>query len=103
MECLRYEPCWQESGRASHHSTSVTVRSKNASGLFAFGFDHGCGRGFLFPDGTEVEEEARGDPTDSSSQPMWALMQQQMEQLRGQMGDGLNKNISLLTEQLRSH
>ena len=40
--------------------------------------------------------------TDSSSQPMWALMQQQMEQLRGQMGDGLNRNISLLTEQLRT-
>ena len=40
--------------------------------------------------------------TDSSSQPMWALMQQQMEQLRGQMGDGLNKNISLLNEQLRT-
>ncbi|MGO8988859.1 MAG: DNA recombination protein RmuC [bacterium] len=38
---------------------------------------------------------------DSSSQPMWGLMQQQLEQLRGQMGDGLNKNISLLTEQLR--
>ena len=38
---------------------------------------------------------------DVSSQPMWTLMQQQMEQLRGQMGDGLNKNISLLTEQLR--
>ena len=38
---------------------------------------------------------------DSSSQPMWALMQQQLEQLRGQVGDGLNKNISLLTEQLR--
>jgi thiosulfate reductase cytochrome b subunit len=35
--------------------------------------------------------------TDSSSQTMWTLMQQQMEQLRGQMGDGLNKNISLLT------
>ena len=40
--------------------------------------------------------------TDSSSQPMWTLMQQQMEQLRGQLGDGLNKNISLLTEQLRA-
>ncbi|MGA2515074.1 MAG: DNA recombination protein RmuC [Thermodesulfobacteriota bacterium] len=39
---------------------------------------------------------------DSSSQPMWGLMQQQLEQLRGQMGDGLNKNISLLTEQLRA-
>jgi DNA recombination protein RmuC len=39
---------------------------------------------------------------DSSSQPIWSLMQQQMEQLRGQMGDGLNKNISLLTEQLRT-
>jgi len=38
---------------------------------------------------------------DSSPQPMWTLMQQQLEQLRGQMGDGLNKNISLLTEQLR--
>jgi DNA recombination protein RmuC len=38
---------------------------------------------------------------DSSSQPLWALMQQQLEQLRGQVGDGLNKNISLLTEQLR--
>jgi DNA recombination protein RmuC len=33
---------------------------------------------------------------------MWALMQQQMEQLRGQMSDGLNKNISLLNEQLRT-
>jgi hypothetical protein len=32
---------------------------------------------------------------DQSSQPMWALMQQQMEQLRGQMSNGLNKNISL--------
>lgn len=39
--------------------------------------------------------------TDQSSQPMWSLIQQQMEQLRGQMSDGLNKNISLLTEQLR--
>ncbi len=39
---------------------------------------------------------------DTTSQPMWGLMQQQMEQLRGQMGDGLNKNISLLTEQLRT-
>ena len=38
---------------------------------------------------------------DSSPQSMWTLMQQQLEQLRGQMGDGLNKNISLLTEQLR--
>jgi DNA recombination protein RmuC len=36
------------------------------------------------------------------SQPMWTLMQQQMEQLRGQMSDGLNKNISLLTEQQRA-
>jgi len=38
---------------------------------------------------------------DQSSQAMWTLMQQQVEQLRGQMSDGLNKNISLLTEQLR--
>ncbi len=36
-----------------------------------------------------------------SSQPMWTFVQQQIEQLRGQMGDGLNKNISILTEQLR--
>ena len=40
--------------------------------------------------------------TDSSSQPMWLLMQQQMEQLRGHVSDGLNKNISVLTEQLRA-
>ena len=40
--------------------------------------------------------------TDQSSQPMWPLMQQQMEQLRLQMSDGLNKNISLLTEQQRA-
>lgn len=46
----------------------------------------------------EVLEEVRRD---RSGQAMWALMQQQMEQLRGQMSDGLNKNISLLTEQLR--
>ena len=32
---------------------------------------------------------------DQSSQTTWTLMQQQMEQLRGQMSDGLNKNISL--------
>jgi len=32
---------------------------------------------------------------------MWTVMQQQVEQLRSQMSDGLNKNISLLTEQLR--
>lgn len=38
---------------------------------------------------------------DSSAQPLWTVVQQQMEQLRGQMSDGLNKNISLLTEQLR--
>jgi DNA recombination protein RmuC len=38
---------------------------------------------------------------EQSSNPMWSLMQQQMEQLRGQMSDGLNKNISLLNEQLR--
>jgi DNA recombination protein RmuC len=43
-------------------------------------------------------EQVKADP---SSQTMWTLMQQQMEQLRGQMSDGLNKNISLLTEQLR--
>ena len=39
---------------------------------------------------------------DQSFQTMWNLMQQQMEQLRGQMSDGLNKNISVLTEQLRA-
>jgi DNA recombination protein RmuC len=39
--------------------------------------------------------------TNQSSQPMWSLMQQQMDQLRGQVSDGLNKNISLLTDQLR--
>jgi len=39
---------------------------------------------------------------DSSSQPIWLLMQQQMEQLRGHVSDGLNKNISLLTEQFRA-
>jgi DNA recombination protein RmuC len=46
----------------------------------------------------KVLEEAKKD---QSSQSMWVMMQQQMEQLRGQMSDGLNKNISLLTEQLR--
>jgi DNA recombination protein RmuC len=40
--------------------------------------------------------------TDSSSQAMWLSMQNQVEQLRAQMGDGLNKNISLLTEQQRA-
>jgi DNA recombination protein RmuC len=37
-----------------------------------------------------------------SSQQMWPLLQQQIEQLRGQMGDGLNKNLSLLSEHLRA-
>jgi DNA anti-recombination protein RmuC len=40
--------------------------------------------------------------TESSSQPIWIMMQQQMEQLRGHMSDGLNRNISLLTEQFRA-
>lgn len=43
-----------------------------------------------------------GAKRDQSSQTMWALMQQQMEQLRGQMSDGLNKNIALLMEQQRA-
>jgi DNA recombination protein RmuC len=40
--------------------------------------------------------------TDPSSQAMWSLMQQQMEQLRMQMNDGLNRNILQLTEQQRA-
>jgi DNA recombination protein RmuC len=43
-------------------------------------------------------EAAKTDPT---SQAMWALMQQQMDQLRVQMSEGLTGNISLLTQQLR--
>jgi DNA recombination protein RmuC len=45
-----------------------------------------------------VVEETRTEP---GTQAMWVLMQQQMDQLRGQMSEGLAKNISLLTEQLR--
>jgi len=37
--------------------------------------------------------------TDSSSQPMWILMQQQIEKLREQVSDGLARNISQLTQQ----
>ena len=44
-------------------------------------------------------EEVKTDP---SSQAMWLSTQNQIEQLRAQMGDGLNKNISLLTEQQRA-
>jgi DNA recombination protein RmuC len=40
--------------------------------------------------------------TDPSSQAMWSFIQQQIEQLRGQMSDGLNKNILQLTEQQRA-
>jgi DNA recombination protein RmuC len=47
---------------------------------------------------TGLIERVKEDP---SAQQAWAMMQQQMEQLRGQMSDGLNRNISLLTEQLR--
>jgi hypothetical protein len=47
--------------------------------------------------GRKILEELKAD---QSSPMMWTMMQQQMEQLRGQMSDGLNKNISLLTEQL---
>ncbi len=43
-------------------------------------------------------EEVKTDP---SSQAMWLSMQNQIEQLRAQVSDGLNKNISLLTEQQR--
>ena len=35
---------------------------------------------------------------DQSSQPIWGLMQQQIEQLRGQMKEGLDKNISQLID-----
>ncbi len=35
---------------------------------------------------------------DQSSQPVWGLMQQQIEQLRGQMKEGLDKNISQLID-----
>ena len=44
-------------------------------------------------------EEMRADPI---SQAMWISMQNQVEQLRVQMGEGLNKNILLLTEQQRA-
>ena len=44
-------------------------------------------------------EEVKTDP---SSHAMWLSMQNQIEQLRVQMGDGLNKNIMLLTEQQRA-
>src|SRR5512136_2748364 len=39
--------------------------------------------------------------TSQSSQPMWGLIQQQVEQVRAQMNEGLSRNISLLTEQMR--
>ncbi len=42
-----------------------------------------------------IEEVRR----DSSSQAVWALIQQQIEKLREQMNDGLSKNISQLTQQ----
>jgi DNA anti-recombination protein RmuC len=44
-------------------------------------------------------EEQKIDP---ASQAMWSLIQQQMEQLRVQMNDGLNRNILQLTEQQRA-
>src|SRR4030042_6862883 len=40
--------------------------------------------------------------TDQTSQAMWLSMQNQIEQLRVQMRDGLHKNILLLTEQQRA-
>jgi len=44
-------------------------------------------------------DEASSEP---GPQAMWMLMQQQMDQLRGQMNEGLSKTLSLLTEQLRA-
>jgi DNA recombination protein RmuC len=44
-------------------------------------------------------DEASSGP---GPQAMWMLMQQQMDQLRGQMNEGLSKTLSLLTEQLRA-
>ncbi len=35
---------------------------------------------------------------EQSSQPIWGLMQQQMDQLRGQMKEGLDKNVSQLID-----
>jgi DNA recombination protein RmuC len=56
---------------------------------------------FFFVADRRWKKMAEGAKLEASSQGIWALMQQQMDQLRGQMSDGLNKNISLLTEQLR--
>lgn len=39
--------------------------------------------------------------SDGSSQAMWSLVQQQMDQLRAQVSDSQSKTLSLLTEQLR--
>ena len=47
----------------------------------------------------KIVEEVKQD---QSSQTVWSLMQQQMEQLKVQMNDGLSRNISLLTEQQRA-
>jgi DNA recombination protein RmuC len=46
----------------------------------------------------ELVEEVKAN---ESSQTLWLAMQNQIEQVRVQMGDGLNKNILLLTEQQR--
>ena len=38
---------------------------------------------------------------DRNSAQSWAVIQQQLEQLRGQVNEGMHQNLSLLTEQLR--
>jgi DNA recombination protein RmuC len=47
---------------------------------------------------TRMIEQARQDQTSGQS---WAVVQQQLDQLRGQVNEGMHQNISLLTEQLR--
>lgn len=48
-----------------------------------------------------MEKVIRRAKKDPSPQVMWPLIQQQMEPLRMQISDGLNKNILRLTEQKR--
>jgi DNA recombination protein RmuC len=57
--------------------------------------------GLIFLLGKRWREFVEEVKTGQSSEALWLAMQNQIEQLRTQMGDGLNKNILLLTEQQR--
>jgi hypothetical protein len=78
------------------------IRSPVGRDLSDYRVDGGHHGGSFLMDGSQVKKLFDEQKTDPSPQAMWSFIQRQIEQLRGQMSDGLNKNILQLTEQQRT-